>query len=241
MQEGAQWRFEREIEALRRLHHPHIVEYLDSGITAGKRPFLVMQYVEAPDLKNYALLRDSALDLDEIFTLAEQTSAALAAAADNGIVHRDVKPSNILVDAPRHEHREPFCVKLCDFGLARFRETHEPDDASDHSRHGFAIGTPGYMSPEQAAGRSGTDQRQDIFGLGATLYFAVAGKPPYQGRPTERVQRTQTEGVDLEPLTRGELPPALLTLIGAMLAHRPDDRPATWAQVRRRLAACRQP
>ena len=157
-------RAEREARLAARLNHPHVVAVFDL-VSDGDGQWLVMEYVESVTLAGL-VARDGALAPDELSPLLGQAADALAAAHAAGIVHRDVKPSNILV-APDGR------VKLSDFGIARAEA-----DAT-LTRTGLVTGSPAYLAPEVAAGQSATDA-SDVWALGATGFHALAGRPPYE-------------------------------------------------------------
>mgnify|MGYP000963432080 CR=1 FL=1 len=155
-------RFEREAELLASLQHPGIVAVHASGQTGAGHPYFVMEYVDGGDLAGR--LR-SGLSAEEALDLAIQVAEALRYAHGCGVVHRDIKPSNILVTSDGR-------AKLADFGLARTLD----GDAAKLTRSGLAMGTPGYMAPEQFCGLA--DHRSDIYALGALLYEMLTGEPP---------------------------------------------------------------
>ncbi len=157
-------RAEREARLAARLNHPHVVAVYDL-VTEGDSQWLVMEYVEGVTLAGL-VQRDGPLLPDQVSPLAAQAADALAAAHAAGIVHRDVKPSNILVSADGQ-------VKLSDFGIARAEA-----DAS-LTQTGLVTGSPAYLSPEVASGQSATDA-SDVWSLGATIHHALAGRPPYE-------------------------------------------------------------
>jgi len=157
-------RAEREARLAARLNHPHVVAVFDL-VTDAEGQWLVMEYVEGVTLAGL-VQRDGALDSQQVSPLLEQAADALAAAHEAGIVHRDVKPSNILVTPDGQ-------VKLSDFGIARAEA-----DAS-LTQTGLVTGSPAYLAPEVASGQSATDA-SDVWSLGATLYHALSGHPPYE-------------------------------------------------------------
>lgn len=157
-------RAEREARLAARLNHPHVVAVFDL-VTDEDGQWLVMEYVEGVTLAGL-VQRDGALDSREVSPLLEQAADALAAAHEAGIIHRDVKPSNILVTPDGQ-------VKLSDFGIARAEA-----DAS-LTQTGLVTGSPAYLAPEVASGQAATDA-SDVWSLGATLYHALSGQPPYQ-------------------------------------------------------------
>jgi serine/threonine protein kinase len=157
-------RAEREARLAARLNHPHVVAVFDL-VVEGSDHWLVMEYVEGRTLSEL-IRQDGALSPDEAAPLLRQAAAALAAAHESGIVHRDVKPSNILVTAEGQ-------VKLSDFGIARAEA-----DAS-LTQTGLVTGSPAYLSPEVASGQMAT-AAADVWSLGATTFHALAGRPPYE-------------------------------------------------------------
>jgi hypothetical protein len=225
-------RFLRESRAMQRLSHPNIVGVFGSGESLGTR-YILMELVDGPSLKTW-LVEKGKLDPGHAAVLLRQMAEALDAAWNHGVLHRDVKPANILLGPPPTGSGEPFHAKLCDFGLARLG----PDAGEADLSHGgltgtgLALGTPHYMSPEQASGEHDVDQRADIYGLGATLYHALLGQTMYSGKSSAVIMYKQvTENVDLELLRQAGVTPPLVELLGAMLQKRRSARIATWAEV----------
>ena len=171
-------RFVSEIRLTAALQHPHILPLLDSGAVdggpLGPTPWYVMPYVEGESLR-HRLERERQLPLDDALAIARDVAAALACAHGQGIVHRDIKPENILLSGGQ--------AVVADFGLAR------AVFASDNERltsTGLVLGTPAYMSPEQAAGDPAVGPAADIYALGAVLYEMLAGSPPFPGPAAPR-------------------------------------------------------
>ena len=160
-------RFQREIRFAARLQHPHILTVLDSGEAAG-RLWFTMPFVEGESLRD-RIRRERQLPVDVALQIGREAARALDYAHQHGIVHRDIKPENILLTSDG-------TTLVADFGIARALEG---DDRLTQT--GFAIGTPAYMSPEQAAGDKGVDARTDVYSLGAVLYEMLAGEPPFTG------------------------------------------------------------
>ena len=204
-------RFEREVETLAALRHPAIVSHLGHG-RHDEELYLAMEWLEGEDLA--ARLAGADLTVDETLLIATQIAGALGAAHARGIVHRDVKPSNIfLVDW------RPDNVKLLDFGIARRA------DLDTLTASGMLVGTPVYMAPEQVRGERDLDARVDVYALGALMYRCLAGRPPFDGcAPEELLARIL---MDTAPrlATFVEVPPQLDALIARMLARDPGDRP----------------
>lgn len=172
-------RFLREARMISELNHPNIATLFDYGETDDDRPFLVMELIQGRPLSD--LIRKGELTLLRIVEIGIDVARALGEAHSHDVVHRDIKPSNIMVDARGQ-------VKVLDFGLAkRFTKDdtlHSEPEAQTavpvHSRRGFVVGTPGYLSPEQARGLD-VDGRSDLFSLGAVLYEAITSKMPFPG------------------------------------------------------------
>jgi Tol biopolymer transport system component/tRNA A-37 threonylcarbamoyl transferase component Bud32 len=167
-------RFEREAHAASTINHPNIAAVYDVGVENGVH-FIAMEYVEGPSLS--AWLAREGLTLAEMLLVMEQVADALARAHEAGVLHRDVKPANVIVARNGY-------AKLLDFGLAKISgesgEFQSGADANTLSRSGLVLGTLAYMSPEQARGHP-LDRRTDIFSFGVVLYEAIAGRPPFAG------------------------------------------------------------
>lgn len=213
-------RFTREAELLERLSHPAIVSYLGHGVTSDGSAYLAMAWLDGEDLAHR--LDRGALSVPEAIAVGIRLAEALAHAHDLGIVHRDIKPSNVLL-----VDEEPRLATLLDFGIAKDTTRAEPLTAT-----GQLVGTPGYMAPEQALGARDVDFRVDLFGLGALLYHALAGEPPFAGRQTMEVlaRVLMTDPPPLRELCP-EVPPRLADLIHRLLARDPAERPSTAAVV----------
>jgi len=210
---GADARFEREVETLAALRHPAIVTYLRHGIFEDEL-YLVMEWLDGEDLGTR--LRRAGLTQVEAVSVARQVAAALAAAHEKGIVHRDVKPSNVFLVGG-----QPDQAKLLDFGIARRA------GAATLTTTGLVIGTPSYMAPEQARGASELDARVDVYGLGALLFHCLTGRAPFAGDSIDQViVRILTETAprlrDLVPAVPAELD----ALVARLLAKEPSRRPA---------------
>jgi serine/threonine-protein kinase len=168
-------RFLREARAVAKLNHPNVVSGIDVGTAKGCRYF-VMEYVEGPTLLQL-LERETQVEPMAAARIVLQVARALDHAHKAGLVHRDVKPANIIVTTKSNQQ----VAKLCDLGLAK-----EVAEGGADTGEGRAMGTPFYISPEQARGEPDIDIRSDIYSLGATLYHAVCGRPPFSG-PTPAV------------------------------------------------------
>ncbi|MDA3962779.1 MAG: serine/threonine-protein kinase [Planctomycetota bacterium] len=229
-------RFQREVEVMQALDHPHLVRLLAAGENHG-RPFIVMELVKGVSLKDH-IVQNGALGESEVRVLLRHMADGLVAAWDKGVCHRDVKPANILLGPPNAGTNEPFCAKLCDFGLAKFRDDGRKDPSEQLTGTGIAIGTPHYMSPEQATGDRSADPRHDVYGLGATAYHALLGKTLYSGRSSAVIMYKQaTARLDMKPLRERRVSPELIELLEAMLAKPKEVRLSDCREVLERLAA----
>src|SRR5579871_17822 len=169
-------RFRREIKLAAQLQHPHILSVLDSGETPSGLLWFTMPYVEGESLRD-RLVRERQLPIGVALRLTREVADALDYAHRHGVVHRDIKPENILL-TERH-------ALVADFGIARGLNP----NTREHSLTGtgLALGTPGYMSPEQASGEASLDARTDVYSLGTVLYEMLAGEPPFTGPNTQAV------------------------------------------------------
>jgi tRNA A-37 threonylcarbamoyl transferase component Bud32/tetratricopeptide (TPR) repeat protein len=205
-------RFLREIEIAAKLQHPHILPVYDSGEAAGLL-FYVMPYVEGESLRD-RLVRTGPLPPPEAARIAREVADALAYAHRQGIVHRDIKPANILLSQGH--------AMVADFGIARAVSASAASQGLTQA--GMAVGTPSYMSPEQALGETNLDGRTDIYALGVVLYEMLAGNPPFEG--------TTPQAIIAQALSRkvprlANDPLALQPVIEHALAKEPKDRFAT--------------
>ena len=209
-------RFLREIALAAQLRHPRILPLLDSGEVEGL-PFHVMPFVEGASLRA-RIAREGELPIDDALRITRDVADALDHAHRSGILHRDIKPENILIGEDGH-------ALVADFGIAR-AIVRTGDDWITGT--GTAIGTPAYMSPEQAAGASDVDGRSDVFALGCVLYEMLAGRPPYTG-PTKLAVRTRAIAgrvTDVRRL-RASVPEHVAAALRRALARAPADRFAT--------------
>jgi len=224
-------RFLREARAAAAVVHEHVVSVFAVVESAGL-PFLVMEYVPGRSLQD-RIDRFGPLGLAEVLRIGRQTAAGLAAAHEQGIVHRDVKPANILLEDGVER------VRLTDFGLARVVA-----DAA-LTRSGVVAGTPHYMAPEQASGAA-VDRRADLFSLGSTLYAAAAGRPPFRAETPLGVIRRVCDDRH-RPLREAnpDVPAWFEAIVDRLLAKDPDDRFADADEVAdllgRALAHVQQP
>ncbi len=227
-------RFQREARATLRLQHPHITRSLSAGSIEAQR-YLIMELVTGRSLKE-RIQAEGPLSEDEGMTLLVQMAYALRYAWQRGVLHRDVKPANIILAPPGDGITSPFCAKLCDFGLAKTWQLSDEETNTftkgDLTHSGVALGTPHYMSPEQASGEHDLDQRSDIYGLGATLYHALLGQTLYSGKSSAAIMYKQvTEALDLTPLATRGLTAPFVKLLGGMLAKDRGVRLHDWDAV----------
>ena len=201
-------RFDREGQALARLSHPNVVTLIDRG-TTDTDGYLVFEYVEGRSLKE--LVRENPLDVAEAGRILGQVAEGLAAAHQAGIVHRDVKPQNILIDRQGH-------AKITDFGIATGA------DWTRVTKAGSIIGSARYMSPEQVRSKP-VDARSDIYSLGVVMYEMLAGHPPFDGANMPEIAR-QHLNTPPPPLSeiRSDLPPGLERIVMRCLEKLPEDR-----------------
>jgi serine/threonine protein kinase len=213
----ARERFMRESRACARLRHPHIVSILDFDVDASGNPFLVMELLSGPSLKDELAARGR-LDVAEVQRIIPSICAALQLAHANGIVHRDLKPANIVAHVFEQGDR---VYKIVDFGVANVRES------SDATRltgaHQF-VGTLTYASPEQLTGAQ-VDARSDIYSLGTVLYEMLTGVPPFAGTDAMSVVAQHLTSTVRQPsLARPGLPRWVDTAVCRALSKQPDDR-----------------
>jgi serine/threonine-protein kinase len=211
-------RFRLEAFTAGQLRHPNIVAAYEAGRVANEL-FLAMELVEGASLARVIEKRRAAgiglLPLPSVLDLAEQVAAGLAAAHEAGVVHRDVKPGNLMV-TPR------LRAKIIDFGLARLLADKSPRLTAP----GLALGTPVYMSPEQAAGVD-VDSRADLYSFGCVLYELLAGEPPFTGDTPEALLMMQLHSRAMPlGMRRADLPPGLEQLIDELMSKSRENRPA---------------
>ncbi|HZA93286.1 MAG TPA: serine/threonine-protein kinase, partial [Gemmatimonadales bacterium] len=203
-------RFLSEIRVVAHLQHPHILPLFDSGSANGFL-YYVMPFVEGESLRQ-RLLRELRLPIAEALRIAREAADALAYAHEQGVVHCDVKPENILL---QKDH-----VLVADYGIARAANVAEPA-----ARSGSVFGTPQYMSPEQALGNVEIDGRSDVYSLGCVLYEMLAGAPPFEGHSvTTIVARHSLEQAPSLGLLDRSVPPKVQAAVARALAKNPADR-----------------
>ena len=230
-------RFLREIKTTAQLAHPHILPLLDSGGTGaqahggtGEFLYYVMPYVEGESLRD-RLTREKQLALEDALQLTREVADALSYAHSRGVVHRDVKPENILLQSGH--------AVVADFGIARAVSA---AGSARLTETGLAIGTPAYMSPEQAAGSQDLDGRSDLYSLGCVLYEMLSGDPPfYASTPQAVLAKKLSEPLPRISVVREAVPADIEAALGKALARTPADRFATAAQFAAALGTANAP
>ncbi|MDA1081183.1 MAG: protein kinase [Gemmatimonadetes bacterium] len=219
-------RFLREIQICARLTHPHILPLLDSGF-ADERPYFVMPFVDGESIRD-RLARVGRFPVDEAVLLAREVADALDYAHAAGIVHRDIKPENVLL-LGNH-------AVVLDFGVARAIST-AAEPRVDFTMAGMVVGTPAYMSPEQASGDAVQDGRSDMYGLAVMLYEMLTGSQPFKGPTAQAViSKRFLEVAPAADIGRPETPPNVVVAIARALQREPADRYATLGEFGKALA-----
>lgn len=211
-------RFAREIQLAARLQHPHIVPLFTAG-EAGGVLFYTMPLIEGESLRQ-RLNREGHLSIDEAVRVMSEVAEALGYAHTHGVVHRDIKPDNILLSGGH--------ALVADFGIAKALDAAMPKTGTAITSTGMFVGTPAYVSPEQAAGEDTLDGRCDIYSLGAVLYEMVTGRPPFEGPSAAAIiaKRFQERPAALRTLDAG-IPISIERAVDRALADAPADRFAT--------------
>ncbi|MGE0323901.1 MAG: protein kinase [Polyangiaceae bacterium] len=208
-------RFRREAKAVAAVSHPNVLDIYDIGETPDGRPYLVTEFLTGESLGD-RLDRERVLTVSMAAHVVRSVCAGVAAAHEVGVIHRDLKPDNVfLVGDPNNPQ-----VKVLDFGLARLRDT----DDSNLTRTGVVMGTPGYMSPEQARGER-VDFRTDIYGVGAILYASLTGRAPYERETFQMTVLAVMNGDPLRPRAiDASIPATLEVMIQKAMARDPNER-----------------
>jgi serine/threonine protein kinase len=210
-------RFQREARLVTHLEHPHLLPIYDyNGV--NDPPYIVMRYLESGTLKD--VLDHGRLPYEEIIFMMRQIASALDYAHRRGVIHRDIKPSNIMIDAEGNAF-------LTDFGIARITEA-----GSGLTQTGFAVGTPGYMSPEQGMGLETVDGRADIYSLGVMLFQMLTGQMPYNAEtPLATILKHLNDPIPRPSAIDKEIPPQVDTVIAKALAKNPEERYQTSSEL----------
>jgi TolB-like protein/Tfp pilus assembly protein PilF/tRNA A-37 threonylcarbamoyl transferase component Bud32 len=221
-------RFRREIAVAAQLQHPHIVPLLAAGEVDGV-PYFTMPYVKGDSLRA-RIARHGELPVSDAVRVLREVASALAFAHDGGVIHRDIKPDNILLSGGS--------AMVTDFGVAKALSASTNASARGLTSLGVALGTPAYMSPEQASADPMVDHRADVYAWGITAYELLTGSTPFGGRPAAAMLAAHTtEAVESPDKRRAGLPPALVHLVMRCLEKRPADRPQSAAELVRELDA----
>jgi TolB-like protein/Flp pilus assembly protein TadD len=217
-------RFQREIRLAARLQHPHVLTVHDSGETAGQLWF-TMPYVEGESVRD-RLRRERQISLDDALRITREAAQALQYAHEHGVVHRDIKPENLLLTKDGN-------TLVADFGIARALGGDER-----LTQTGMSVGTPAYMSPEQASGDRSLDARSDVYSLGTVLFEMLAGEPPYTGATAQQIiVKRFTDPVPSVRKVRPSVPEAVDQAVQRALAPVPADRFGSAAEFGRALQA----
>jgi serine/threonine protein kinase/tetratricopeptide (TPR) repeat protein len=225
-EEGGTARFLREGLLLSQLRHPGIVRYVAHGETAVGGIYLAMEWLDGEDLAR--ALERGPLSTDKTIVLVRRVAEALSVAHSLGVVHRDVKPSNIFLPGG-----SVSAALVLDFGVARIR-----DFTGTWTRDGWTLGTPAYMAPEQVRGSRLIDGRADLFSLGCVAFEALTGQVPFGDAPVLEVLRRIQLGPTPSLQDRlPDVPSELVSIVMRMMAKDPDDRPTSAKEVRDRLGA----
>jgi serine/threonine protein kinase len=233
-------RFQREVRAASHLNHPHIVAALDAGQDRGVH-FLVMELVDGIDLSR-KVRQSGPLPVALAVRCVAQAARGLAHAHAAGIIHRDIKPGNLLLASPKPGRLAAGTgtVKILDMGLARFEDGgNAPGSTDELTKSGSVLGTSDYMAPEQAVNSKHADARADIYSLGCTLFFLLTGQPMYGGETMmEKLLAHRDQPIpDLGKL-RPEVPSAVQSVFQRMVAKKPEDRYPSMAEVLADLERC---
>lgn len=230
--ERSNMRFQQEAKALAKLDHPCIAKVYGQGVTESGEPYLVMEFLEGSTLAE-KIASEGQQPIEEMVRISIQVCDGLAHAHARKILHRDLKPSNIMLTTAGESN---LAVKILDFGIARMQEN--PESPSLHlTKTGELLGSPFYMSPEQAKGGR-VDERSDLYSLGATLYEALTGGPPHVGQNpmSTLLRRELDQPILMSEASMGRSFPEELEVIGARLLNRnPEDRYPSALEVKRDL------
>jgi serine/threonine protein kinase len=219
---AVEW-FRREVRASTQLVHPNIAMAYDANEAEGLH-FLVMEYVEGGTL-DALVKKEGPLPVDHACALMRQAALGLQHAHEKGMVHRDIKPANLLI--PQSEQPSDVLVKIVDFGLARLQSKATGDTIALRTQTGM-LGTPDYVSPEQSRDIHAADIRSDLYSLGCTFYFALAGHPPFPGETVmeKLIKHLMEEPTRLEEV-RPEVSSSVAAIVRRLMAKRPDERQQT--------------
>jgi serine/threonine protein kinase len=222
--------FLREVRAVGRLMHPNIVTAHDANEVDG-RHYLVMEFIDGPNLDHFVAERGP-LPVGLACDIIRQTACGLEHAFEMGMVHRDIKPSNILLQRTGSTLSSGYVVKVLDFGLARLGDTGERTSGTTETQNHTVMGTPDYLSPEQVRNLHLVDIRSDLYSLGCTFYYLLAGTVPFPGGTTleKLIRQTKEEPAPLEQL-RPDIPLEVADIALCLMAKEPAHRYQTPAEL----------
>ncbi|MFM7148209.1 MAG: serine/threonine-protein kinase, partial [Gemmataceae bacterium] len=225
-------RFQRETLLTAQFTHPYAVTVYDAYPNDPQGPFILMEYIKGEPL-DVVLARCKRMEPRRVARLLRMLCDVLQAAHSKNLIHRDLKPSNLMIVDPDTPYE---ILKVMDFGLAKLLQS---TDGSRMTQHDFAVGTPGYMCPEQARGEE-MDNRGDIYSVGVILYELLTGNVPFKGQNTMEV--LVAHAVEEPPSFSsqgavGVVPPAIENVVKACLAKNPDDRPQSARELFERFEA----
>lgn len=232
-------RFHQEARAAGGIGHPNICEVYDMGTLPDASPYLVMERLTGETLAS-RISAEGGLPFDEMIDVGMQVLAGLAAAHERGILHRDIKPENVFLV---RRTGFPAVVKILDFGVSKMTMSlghSDWEEDTDLTKTGMVMGTPYYMSPEQARGERNLDARVDIYAAGVLLYEALTGRRPFSGTNyNSLLLQILAGGAPAMRTLRPTVPPAIEEVVGRAMAKRRDDRYATATEMQRALGRVR--
>jgi serine/threonine protein kinase len=213
-------RFHKEAVALSKLQHPNLISLLDFGVTEDHIPYMVMDFIDGITLTEM-ISKQRFLSPSLIVDVGIQLARAMSYAHHQGVLHRDLKPGNVMIVYP--QSRTSLTAYILDFGIAKMAEDKKVD--SSLTKTGEVFGSPLYMSPEQAQGKR-VDERTDVYSLGCIMYEALSGRPPFVGdNPLDvMIQKLQDTPPDLSKLKDKSIPAALSSIVSTALQRDPDKR-----------------
>jgi serine/threonine-protein kinase len=227
-------RFQRESRMVQKLSHPNIIRAYDAG-SVGTTLYLAMELIQGTDLRRKLQLNGT-LPVPEAANYIWQTAQGLQYAHERGLVHRDIKPGNLFLTEPGS------VIRIGDFGLARARQSSGENFENTVTAEGNLVGTPDYISPEQARNARHVDIRADIYSLGCTMYHLVTGQPPFPiaNILTKLLMHAEHDPLPVESLNQS-IPARLAEAIRKMMAKKPKDRYQTPAEVAAAVKTFKQP
>jgi serine/threonine-protein kinase len=231
--EKARTLFQTEVRAAAKLHHPNIVTAYDASPASDQRCFLVMEYVDGPNLSQL-VKEQGPLPIEQACEYVRQAAVGLDYAHNLGLIHRDVKPSNLLVQQTTSGPQ----VKILDFGLALITAGDAATPGSVPGAANTVLGTPDYVSPEQARDQYNVDARSDLYSLGCTFYYLLTAQTPFPGGTgLEKLQRHGSEAPVAVRTKRADVPEPVAAIVHKLLAKNPKWRYQTGGELAAELAA----